>query len=124
MARAASDVTKAGDPTADFFDALARRGYEPLLARASGTVRFDLVDGTRTRHWYVAVGKGDVTVSHQSPTTDASVRVDKAFFDDMVRGRVNATAAILRGAMVPEGDLGLLLLFQRLFPGPDGGSAA
>jgi hypothetical protein len=29
-------------------------------------------------------------------------------------------AAVLRGAIEAEGDLGLLLSFQRVFPGPEG----
>jgi hypothetical protein len=33
------------DATEGFFDALAKRGHEPLLHSASGTVRFDLVGG-------------------------------------------------------------------------------
>jgi hypothetical protein len=37
-----------------------------------------------------------------------------------VTGRMNAMAATLRGVLDPEGDLGLVLLFQRLFPGPPG----
>jgi hypothetical protein len=123
MPRIAPGIAETTDPTADFFDALARRDHEPLLARTSGTVRFDVVDGARTRHWYVTVSNGDVKVSHQSAPADASLRVDKAFFDEMVGGRANAMAAILRGTIVPEGDLGLLLLLERLFPGPDGGSA-
>jgi hypothetical protein len=31
---------------------------------------------------------------------------------------VNAMAAALRGALVPQGDLALVISFQRLFPGP------
>jgi hypothetical protein len=36
----------------------------------------------------------------------------------MVIGKANAMAATLRGVIVPEGDLGLVISFQRLFPGP------
>ena len=34
------------------------------------------------------------------------------------KSEVNAMAALLRGAMGVEGDVELLVLFQRLFPGP------
>ena len=40
--------TMAADPTATFFDGLAERGHEPLLASTSGTLRFELRDGRRT----------------------------------------------------------------------------
>jgi hypothetical protein len=35
------------DPTAEFFDELGRRGHEPLLEKATGTLRFDIADGKR-----------------------------------------------------------------------------
>jgi hypothetical protein len=31
------------DSTAEFFQELGRRGYEPLLEKGTGTIRFDLV---------------------------------------------------------------------------------
>jgi hypothetical protein len=106
------------DAAGAFFDQLAKRGHEPLLATTSGTLRFDLVEGRRVDHWHVTLSKGDVTVSHKNVGADAVVRTDRALFDGMVTGRVNAMAATLRGVLVPQGDLGLILMFQRLFPGP------
>jgi putative sterol carrier protein len=46
------------------------------------------------------------------------VRTDQAIFDRIVKGEANAMAAFLRGAIDLEGDRGLLLAFQRVFPGP------
>jgi putative sterol carrier protein len=112
--------TGAGNPTEEFFRALAARRHEPLLQNASGTLRFDLADGGGTEHWFVAIEKGDVTVSHKRGKADAVIRVDRTFLDRILTGRENAMAAALRGVLVPEGDLGLLMLFQRLFPGPPG----
>ena len=108
------------DPTEAFFDALASKGHEPLLQNASGTLRFDLVDGKAVEHWSVAITKGDVAVAHKEAKADAIVRLERDLFDRIVTGRENATAAALRGVLVPEGDLGLVLSFQRLFPGPPG----
>jgi putative sterol carrier protein len=104
--------------TAEFFDGLARRGHEPLLAKARGTVRVDLVDGKQSERWLVTVDRGDITVSHRNVRGDCTLRADKALFEAMARGEVNATAAVLRGDVGVEGDWELLVLFQRLFPSP------
>jgi putative sterol carrier protein len=106
------------DATAEFFDALIERGHEPLLEKATGTVRFDLKDGKNTGRWLIAVDKGDLAVSRQNLRADCVVSADKALFDDIVSGKTNAMAAQLRGAIGVEGDIQLMALFQRLFPGP------
>jgi putative sterol carrier protein len=105
------------ETAAELFEALGRRGHEPLLEQATGTLRFELGNGGSQR-WFVQVNKGDVVVSHANRKADSTVRADAQLFDRMVRGEVNATAAVLRGAVTVEGDPQLLTLFQRLFPGP------
>ena len=105
-------------PSATFFEDLARSGKVPLLQRVKGTMRFDLDDGGSVEHWFVAVDKGDVKVSRRKTSADAVVNTDRALLDDMVQGRVNATAAALRGLISVEGNLGLIMVFQRLVPGP------
>jgi hypothetical protein len=104
--------------TAEFFDGLGRRGHEPLLASTSGTLRFDLADGRRVEHWHITIRKGDVAVSRENADADAVVRLDRSLFDSMATGKVNAMSAFLRGVLAPEGNLGLIISFQRLFPGP------
>jgi putative sterol carrier protein len=106
------------DATAKFFEELGRRGHEPLLGRIKGTIRFDLEHDKGIEHRYVAIDKGDVKVSHKHAKADTIVRVDRELFDGMVRGRVNAMAAMLRGVISGDGDLEILMAFQRLFPGP------
>src|SRR5262249_59653687 len=54
------------DATEEFFDELARRGHEPLLEKAKGTVRYDLVDGEQTDHWLVTLDQGGVTLSRHN----------------------------------------------------------
>jgi putative sterol carrier protein len=105
------------DATADFFGALVERQHEPLLEKATGTVRFDLKDGRKTDRWLVSVVKGDLTVSRQNLRADCVVTADKSLFDGIASGKTNAMAALLRGAMGVEGDVQLLVLFQRLLPG-------
>jgi putative sterol carrier protein len=123
--------TAEGDPTRSFFERLAERGHERmgergherLLESASGTLRFDLTDGGE-EHWFVTLDKGDVTVSHGRAAADVEVRASRSLFDDVVSGKVNATAAVLRGELVADGDPGLLFVFQRLFPAPPRSRAA
>jgi putative sterol carrier protein len=102
-----------------FFNELARHGHEVLLEKVvSGTVRFDLARGGRIERWHVAVEKGDVKVSRRNAAAECVVRMDAELFERIVSGEQNAMAAFIRGEVKIEGDLDLLMLFQRLFPGP------
>ena len=108
------------DLTTAFFERLAAQGRSPLLRSESGTLRFDLADGDLEECWFVTIEKGEVSVSREDRAADCVVRAEKALFDGMVAGDVNATAATLRDALTMEGKAGLFLFFQRLFPGPAG----
>ena len=89
-----------------------------MLRKATGTLRFDLVDGTNESSWLVAVKKGDVSVSQAKGKADCVVTTDRPLFNAIVRGERNAMAAILRGEIGVAGDPELLVLFQRVFAGP------
>jgi putative sterol carrier protein len=104
--------------TADFFEELARRGHEPMLEKLSATVRFDLDRGERVERWLVTVDRGDLAVSRRHLKADCVFRTDGELFDGLVKGEVNAMAALLRGAIGVEGDPSVIVLFQRLFPSP------
>jgi putative sterol carrier protein len=106
------------DDVVEFFEELGRRGHEPLLAKVTGRVRFDLVDGGRTDRWLVAVDKGDITVRHEGGQADCAIRAERALFERLCRGEENAMAAVLRGTLVCTGDVELLYAIQRIFPGP------
>ena len=94
------------DATAEFFDAIGRRGHEPLLGSTSGTLRFDLAEGRRVEHWYVTIEKGDIAVSNKDADADAVVRLERSLFDSMATGKVNAMAAALRGVSGARGQPG------------------
>jgi putative sterol carrier protein len=106
------------DPTAEFFDELGSRGREPMLAKAKGTARFEIVDGTRILRWLVAVDKGEIRISRRNAAADCVLRIDKELFDRAVAGELNVMAAVLRGEIAVSGDPRLLVLLQRLFPRP------
>jgi len=106
------------DATAEFFQKLAGRGHEPLLEKGTGTIRFDLVASKRTDRWLVTLDRGDVSVSHKNATADCVVRAERTLFDAMATGEVNGMAAYLRGELTLEGDPELLVLIQRVLPGP------
>jgi putative sterol carrier protein len=105
------------DPTERFFAELEAREHEPLLRKASGVMRIEVVDGKRTQRWLVAVDKGDLSVSRGPGEASCVVRAQKAVFDKLASGRLNAVAAVLRGDLTVDGDWRLLVRMQRLFPG-------
>ena len=106
------------DDVVEFFEALGRRGHEPLLAKVTGRARFDLVDGGRIDRWLVAVDRGNTVVSHQDGPAECTIRAERALFERLCRGEDNAMAAVLRGALVCAGDVELLYAIQRILPGP------
>jgi putative sterol carrier protein len=106
-------------PTEKFFDELGRRGHEPLLERITAKVHFHITDGRHVANWLVEIKEGDIRVSRQSGGKGrCGISADRALFDGIVSGEVNAIAAMLRGALWVDGDRETWVLVQRLFPGP------
>jgi predicted lipid carrier protein YhbT len=106
------------DGISHFFQELGRRAHEPLLAKVTGRVRFELVEDRRTDRWLVAVDKGRIAVAHQGGAADCAIRAERALFERLCRGEENALTGVLRGAVVCSGDVELLFAIQRVFPGP------
>ena len=104
------------DVTSEFFESLRRRGPEPLLGNARGSLRFDLIDSSE--RWLVSMDSGNLTVSRRGGKADCIVRARKKVFDRVAAGTQNALTAMLRGELVVEGDPMLLVRFQRLLPSP------
>ena len=103
--------------TRQFFADLAEGQHAPP-GRPTGVIRFDLADGERIEHWYVDIRKGAVTVSHKGPEPDCTVSTDLATFEAIVSGRMNAMAAVLRGAVEIRGRFALMTALQVFFAGP------
>ena len=106
------------DAASELFERLGAVENLPLPKRASGTMLFELTGGTRTERWRVTVNQGAVAVARGNGPADCVMRADRKLFGRMASGKVNAFAAVLRGAITIKGDPRLLVLFQRLLPGP------
>lgn len=111
-------MAKAADPTAAFFDELATRSDEPLLRKSAGAMRVEVVDGRTVRRWLVSVKDGRISVAKGAGAATCVLRADKAVFDKIATGKLNAVAAMLRGELAADGDWRLLVRMQRLFPSP------
>jgi putative sterol carrier protein len=104
--------------TADaFFEEIAQRGHEPLMEKASGVLRVDLRNGEQVASWFLSFDHGDITVSRDGDEAECTVRMEGKVFDRVANGDTNAVTALLRGEVDVDGDIDLLTLFQRLFPG-------
>jgi len=108
------------DATTRFFEDLDRREYEPLLAKASGTLRIDLHEGAQTSHWLLSIDHGRVDVSQEDREADTVIGTSPALFEDIAAGREHGLAALFRGDMTVLGDARLVVQVERIFPGsPD-----
>jgi len=105
------------DATTAFFEDLSQRGHDSRLDRATGTVRFDIVNGKRVDRWLVAVNKGDVAVSRGNRAADTVFRTDRAVFEQLVQGKTNPVVQMLLGTATLEGKPELLVPFRHLFTG-------
>jgi putative sterol carrier protein len=106
------------DPAAEFFERLSRRGPEPLLGDARGSLRFELTNG-RVERWLLSIdGRGNISASRKAGKADCVVRARKKVFNRVAAGELNAFAAMLRGEVEIAGDPTLLVRFQRLLPSP------
>ena len=106
------------DATTEFFAELDRKVHEPLLDKEKGTIRFEIVAGKQTSRWLVSIDRGSVDVSRRNASANTTVRIDRDLFEQLVTGKANAMAELLRGRIAVEGDPNFAILFQRLFPGP------
>lgn len=108
-------------PSEEFFERIAEEP-QPLLRDVAAKIRIDIEDhGRDTRTWLVRIDHGRVHVAERGGKADAVVRTDRGFFDQLATGEANSLSAALRGRLVLEGDIRLLVAFGRLLPSPPGG---
>jgi len=106
------------DPTTEFFERLSKRGYEPMVREATATVRFEITQGKKTDRWCLVMDKGNLEVTTDCPDADCVIIVQRNVFNGIASGEVNAMSAFLRGELTGTGNPDLIVLVQRLFPGP------
>lgn len=106
------------DAITRFFEDLEQRGYEPRLAKSSGSLRFDLHEGPRTTHWLLQIDRGNIQVRQEDLDADTVVGTTPRLLGELFSGQENGISAMLRGDMTVLGDLRLLLQVERIFPGP------
>lgn len=108
----------------EFFAALPERGAAVLPSDLQGTIRFDLVAPGCVQQWYVTLGLGKASVVREvNPSAqgaDCIVRTRREVFERLASGLGNVAASVLANRMTVEGDLPLLLRFQRFFPDAPG----
>jgi len=116
----ARSASLASDPISQFFAVLTQPGHIATFEGESATLRFDVLDGERVDRWYLTVANGDVAVARRNSPADVVVRIQRRYFEEIVTGRLNAQAALLRGLLTFDGDIAALMMFQRCLPGPPG----
>jgi hypothetical protein len=120
MRQCAQPATSPPDPAAMLFERISRVDRVNALAEVDGTVRFDLNLGDRIDSWLITVRHGQIDVSHGGGDADCVVEMDKELADRMATGQANAMSALLRADMMVTGEVKLLVLLERLLPGPAG----
>lgn len=61
---------------------------------------------------------GKVGIDPVDSEADAVLRADRTWFDRLVTGEERLLPAVLRGEVSLDGSYDLVVLFDRLFPGP------
>ncbi|MFC8850483.1 MULTISPECIES: SCP2 sterol-binding domain-containing protein [unclassified Micromonospora] len=105
---------------ADYLACWVAGRHEDLPETTSGTVRLDIRDDGSTDHWFLTIGDQHVGVSRSAEAADLVVAGDREVFDRMIADGTHIGAALVRNDVTAQGNLRLLMLLRRLFPGPPG----
>jgi hypothetical protein len=116
----AQPAANESDPTTQLFNRISRIGRVDSLADVEGRLRFDLNMGDRVEQWTIDVHYGQITVSRDGAEANCVVALDKGLLDRIATGHANAMSSLLRADIIVSGDVRLLVLLERLLPGPAG----
>lgn len=103
--------------TRSFFEELAKRGYEPLMHRVTGTYDFDIAGAG---HWLVHVDAGKLHVSeihpgsHRKGTPDCTIACSANEFGEVLQGKQDLVTAFMQGRMQVSGSVAMGVGFQRI----------
>ncbi|MFI6266595.1 SCP2 sterol-binding domain-containing protein [Micromonospora sp. NPDC051006] len=102
----------------DYLQGLAPGRRPELPERTAGTLRLDAHENGTTESWYLTVADQHVEVSRSAEGADLVVRADRTVFDQLAAGQTHVSSALLRNDLTVQGNIRLLLLLRRIFPGP------
>jgi putative sterol carrier protein len=86
----------------------------------AGTMRLDAGEDGHTEHWYLTVADQHVRVTRSGDDAELVIRATPAVFDRLASGESHVATALLRNELTVQGNLRLLMLLRRIFPGPAG----
>ncbi|MFF4878568.1 SCP2 sterol-binding domain-containing protein [Micromonospora sp. NPDC000668] len=96
-------------------------GRRPDLPETTaGTLRLDVRGDGGTSHWYLTIADQHVAVTRSADEAELVVRADRAVFDQLASGERHLAAALLRNELTVRGNMRLLMVLRRIFPGPSG----
>jgi hypothetical protein len=85
------------------------------LQHTAGSIRFDLLDGHQTDHWWIGIDRGQLTVCHEDRAAKSVTRQERSTLTDIILGRRNSMTVFLQGDAAYSGETEPLVLFARLF---------
>jgi putative sterol carrier protein len=110
--------------TEGYFQSLAATGYQPLLHRVSGSIRFDLSDSAGGHKvWRVGIDHGNLDVRKESEgggdDADCVISGPEDELQRILSGQDSFAAAFVRGAITVQGDHTLAQNLRRFSPPAD-----
>ncbi|MFC0030886.1 SCP2 sterol-binding domain-containing protein [Micromonospora chaiyaphumensis] len=109
-----------GEAIEQFFASLPARAPAVLRSPIRGHLQLDLTTENRTEHWYLELAPGTVRVTREQLPADAVFTVSADLFEELITGREQGMAAVLRNEATFSGNVVLFLVFRRFFPDPPG----
>ncbi|MEH1164213.1 SCP2 sterol-binding domain-containing protein [Micromonospora sp. CPCC 205539] len=91
-----------------------------LPETTAGTMRLDAREDGWTEHWYLTIADQHVRVDRSADDAELVVRAERTVFDRLASGQTHLAEALLRNELTVQGNMRLLMLLRRIFPGPAG----
>ncbi|MGI5522279.1 SCP2 sterol-binding domain-containing protein [Micromonospora sp. CA-259024] len=91
-----------------------------LPETTAGTIRLDVRGDGCTDHWYLTIADQHVRVTRAADDADLVLSLDRPLFDQMADGEMHPGASLLRNELTVQGNMRLLMMLRRIFPGPPG----